>query len=323
MHRSGTSVLTGVLGGLGLALPRPDDRWGPEPSNPEHFESLSMCVFDERLFEFLEGSWDGPPDLPRGWAERPELEAFDEEARRLAGHAFPEDRPVVWKDPRSCLLLPYWRRLLPEPLAAVLMWRAPTEVARSLRQRDGFSWSLGMALWEHYNRAALDALEGTHVYVMSYEELLGDPEALCNALAAWLDSLEWLGPHRGTWDLGRAAGVVTHDLRHQRPESDGPLLGSQGELVELFRRLRGAHASLPAANLAPPSIWGTAVLEEHRKVVLMAHRADAMKRRAAESSRRAEAAHRAMQSMRASRSWRMTRPLRALSTGRFRRQGTR
>jgi hypothetical protein len=41
MHRSGTSVLTGVLGGLGLSLPAPDDQWDPLPSNPEHYESMS------------------------------------------------------------------------------------------------------------------------------------------------------------------------------------------------------------------------------------------------------------------------------------------
>lgn len=277
MHRSGTSVLAGMLGGLGLTLPRPEDRWGPEPSNPEHFESASMCRFDDRLFEFLDASWDGPPELPAGWAERPELCDFDDDARRAAANAFPADGPVVWKDPRACLLLPYWRRLLPEPLAVVLMWRAPLEVARSLRQRDGFSLPLGLALWEHHNNAALDALEGTNVYVASYDELLDDPAALCRALAGWLDSLEWLRPWRGTWDPGRAAAVVSQTLRHQRKASDGPLLASQGELVERLRRLRGAHPSLPATDHAPDSTWSSAVLEEHRKVVLMRRRIDGLK----------------------------------------------
>lgn len=337
MHRSGTSVLTGVLGGLGLALPHPDDRWDPLPSNPEHFESMSMVNFDDRLLEFLEASWDAPPELGPGWETLPSLEAFDDEARRAAATAFPGDGPVVWKDPRACLLLPYWRRLLPQPLAAVLMWRAPMEVARSLHDRNGLSSALGIALWEHYNRVALDELEGTPVFVTSYDELLGDPVGLCHELAAWLDSLEGLASWRGTWDLTGGTEVVTEALRHHRAGPDERLLGGQAELVGRLRQLQGAHQSLPATALSPPSPWGPALIEEHRKAVLMSRRVDALVEallaaddanehlRAAndglvatmaESSRQANQAWRAVRSMHASTSWRITRPLRAISARR-------
>ena len=190
--------------------------------------------------------------------------------------AFPDDGPVVWKDPRACLLLPYWRRLLPQPLAAVLMWRSPTEVASSLEQRDGLSWTLGAALWECYNKAALDALEGTPVYVTSYEELLDRPADLCRGLGDWLDSLEWFASWRGSWDPERASGEIAGALRHQRAESDGPLLDSQVELVERLRQLRGAHRSLPASGLAPASPWAAAILEERRTAVLLNRRLDAL-----------------------------------------------
>ena len=276
MHRSGTSALTGVLGGLGLTLPQPSDRWEPLPSNPEHFESASMVWFDEHLIELLEGNWDAPPPLPSGWEERSELKAFDDEARRAARCAFPDDGPVVWKDPRACLLLPYWRRLLPQPLAAVLMWRAPAEVASSLHQRDGLNWTLGAALWERYNRAALEVLEGSHVYVASYEQLLDEPADLCRGLGEWLDSLEWLAPWRGTWDLERASDVVTDALRHQRAESGGPLLDSQVQLVDRLHQLRGAHRSLPASDMASVSPWADAILEERRRAVLLSRRLDAI-----------------------------------------------
>ncbi len=341
MHRSGTSVLTGVLGGLGLALPHVDDRWEPLPSNPEHFESMSMVNFDDHLLEYLEGSWDAPPDLSPGWETRPSLEAFDDEARRAAATAFPGRGPVVWKDPRVCLLLPYWRRLLPPPLAAVLMWRAPMEVARSLEDRNGLSSALGIALWEHYNRAALDQLEGMPVYVTSYDELLTDPVGLCRELAAWLDSLEGLASQRGTWDPAGGAEVVTDALRHHTARPDERLLGGQAELVGRLRQLHGAHQSLPAAALSPPSPWGASLIEEHRKAFLLSRRADALEeaRRAAEaanenlrtangrleatndrleaavaeSTRQADQAGRALRSIRRSTSWRITRPLRAIS----------
>ena len=109
----------------------------------------------------LGGTWSAPPaSTPGGsvaggrdppWRGRG--------ARRLARPS-PPTGPVVWKDPRLCLLLPWWRPLLPAPVATVLVWRHPVAVARSLRSRQGFTVSLGLALWERYNRAALAALAG-------------------------------------------------------------------------------------------------------------------------------------------------------------------
>ncbi len=142
-------------------------------------------------------------------------------------------------------------------------------MANSLHQRDGLDWTLGAALWESYNKTALDVLEGTPVYVTSYGELLEEPADLCRALGDWLDSLEWLASWRGTWNPERAADAVTDALRHQRPESEGPLLDSQVELVERLGQLRGAHSSLPASGLPPISPWVGAVLEEHRSAVLL------------------------------------------------------
>ena len=323
MHRSGTSALTGVLGGLGLTLPQPSDRWGPEPSNPEHFESASMVWFDEHLIEFLEGNWDAPPPLPSGWEERPELKAFDDEACRAARCAFSDDGPVVWKDPRACLLLPYWRRLLPRPLAAVLMWRSPTEVANSLHQRDGLDWTLGTALWESYNKTALDVLEGTPVYVASYGELLEEPADLCRALGDWLDSLEWLASWRGTWNPERAADAVSDALRHQRPESEGPLLDSQVELVERLGQLRGAHSSLPSSGLPPISPWVSAVLEEHRSAVLLSRRLDAVQGTPAPAEGANQQKPTIDQPAPLTSSGRRTRPLWALSARRSRKRDAR
>jgi len=330
MHRSGTSALTGMLGGLGLGLPQPDDQWDPLPSNPEHFESMSSVLFDDRLLEFLGGSWDGPPDLPAGWEHRLDVQAFDDEARRAARRAFPDGGPVVWKDPRSCLLLPYWRRLIPETWAAVLMWRSPTEVARSLYQRDGLSWAVGTALWEHYNRAALGALEGTQVYVTSYDELLVDPVGLCGALGAWLDSLDALAARRGTWDVEGGTAGVQEALRHQRLEEDEPLLDSQRDLLERLRQLHGPHQSLPAAGLAPPSPWGSAVLEEHRKAVVLSREVEAREESRLVSEdiieqleASAAQSYRTVQAMRTTTSWRLTQPFRSLSAGRHRRHGGR
>ena len=105
------------------------------------------------------------PQLPEGWENDSGLPDQSAATEALAA-AYPDPGPSVWKDPRICLLLPYWRAVLQAPMAAVLVWRAPLAVARSLRRRDGTPLPYGVALWERYNRSAIANLAGTDVYVL-------------------------------------------------------------------------------------------------------------------------------------------------------------
>ncbi len=148
MHRSGTSALTGALGSLGFGIPQPGDRMDWPESNPEHWESSALTVYDDEVLADLGGSWDAPPELPAGWETGAAIRV-EPRPETVARRAFPDPGPIVWKDPRLCLLLPYWRRFLPGPHAAVLIWRSPLAVARSLQRRDGMhsprGWPCGSA----------------------------------------------------------------------------------------------------------------------------------------------------------------------------------
>jgi hypothetical protein len=60
----------------------------------------------------------------------------------------------VLKEPRLCLLLPVFRPAIVNPVVIFIV-RSPVEVAASLRLRNKPPLSLGIALWEFYNRQAL------------------------------------------------------------------------------------------------------------------------------------------------------------------------
>jgi hypothetical protein len=124
MHRSGTSAITGALGALGLQAMHAKDRMDSPRSNPEHWESKSLSHHNDRILRRMGASWDAPTDLPLGWHVDPDI-VGDVDLAALVTSAYPEPGPSVWKDPRLCLLLPYWRSVLPAPLAAVFVWRSP------------------------------------------------------------------------------------------------------------------------------------------------------------------------------------------------------
>jgi len=262
MHRSGTSALTGALGRLGLMLPATDDIVVGRYDNPVHYESRALTDLDDAILRVLGGTWSAPPVLEPGWERAPAVAEVTARAVQSARRAFPGEGPVVWKDPRQCLLLPLWRSILPPPVTAILLWRAPLATARSLRTRQGFPISLGLALWERYTRHALDALAGHAAYVMRYEELLADPVGSVRAVADWLRSERGVSIRVDDSAVFEAASSVSGSLARHEGEGDVPEVIRHE--VDALTSLGGAHAHLPdAAPAEPPSWMADAIAQRH------------------------------------------------------------
>jgi hypothetical protein len=271
MHRSGTSALAGALGALGFNQVRPGDRVEWSQSNPEHWESLSLGLFDEGLLHRLGGSWDAPPDLPRHWVHSASILGGGEAVATMA-EAFPQPGPSVWKDPRLCLLLPYWRTLLPEPPAAVFVWRNPLAVAHSLYRRDGMPLAVGLALWERYNRAALESLAGLDTFGVDFDHAVADPTGFVERCAAWLGALDQFDQASGRWDLDQAATSIASDLKHQParfPAADEALVtAEQRQLLGCLQGATGVHHPLRQGPPPVESAWTTAIIDTRRATAL-------------------------------------------------------
>jgi hypothetical protein len=255
MHRAGTSAMTGALAALGMALPPEGDLIQGRPDNPVHYESDALVALNDRILASVGGWWDAPPVDGLG-PQVGRVEAmWNAEAVATLERIFPGPGPNVWKDPRNCLLLPYWRGLLADPVVVVLVWRSPLSVALSLRERDGSTIAQGLALWEYYNRRALDAVVGLPAYVVNDEELIRAPLPTLTAIAEWLTEvgIEAHG-HRG-WDVGSAARRVTPGLSHHGSSDLAGILPSQIEVIDHLEALRGPHAIIPPVTLGPPSLW--------------------------------------------------------------------
>jgi len=262
MHRSGTSAVTGALGQLGLAVPASQDLVTGRPDNPVHFESRALTDVDDAVLRAAGGSWSAPPVLAPGWERSPAVLGAMEGAGRAAWRAFPDAGPVVWKDPRMCLLLPLWRAVLPGPLTIVFVWRSPLAVARSLGSRQGFTVSHGLALWERYNRAALAALAGHEVFVVRYEEMLDDPITTLAALAGWLD-LRGGAPEVAT-DEKIAAAVSSVSRRLSTHEGDGALPDVVRHAVDFLTTLGGVNDHLPPVELPAAPPWMADAFRQRR-----------------------------------------------------------
>jgi hypothetical protein len=188
MHRSGTSLITRLVSLLGLALCRHDDLLLGGTRNPRgHWESKSLVRFNDRLLGELGGTWFCPPLL--GAKEvSPMLRRHAADALTVLQDAHPE-RPWVWKDPRTCVLLPFWSAVLEQRAAYVLVVRHPFEVSDSLSHRNGFTPLLSLALWERYTRQAMLGAAGRALMVCTYDGVLADPVAWCERVVAFMSEL--------------------------------------------------------------------------------------------------------------------------------------
>jgi hypothetical protein len=329
-HRSGTSAVTGALVSLGLHGVDPSDRMDDPASNPEHWESQATALWDEALLVGLGGSWDAPPAPDADWGElRPGHDGTGHDPASIMAAAYPEPGPLVWKDPRASLLLPYWRGLLPGPLTAVFVWRNPTEVARSLEARDGIPFEDGLALWEWYNRTAASGLRGIDTFVLDYASVVEHPSATITGLTEWLTALGRFSPWSDTWDVTRAETSVHADLVHHRspvPAHEGDSLPAQEQITKWLRSSAGGHTPFDSGPPAPSSPWVEAVIRARRERShllrsLAQARVDSAEHQATirrlegelhAADEMIEGAQLHIERLTASTSWKITRPLRTV-----------
>jgi hypothetical protein len=231
MHRSGTSMIASLLHTCGLDLGPKKDFLPPAPNNPEGFwESRSFLRLNDAILKKLGGSWDHPPRMDvAGWEDEPHLQHLCERAGKLV-RRFDGQEPWGWKDPRNCLTLPFWRKLLPE-MNVLICVRNPLAVAESLRLRNGISYADSFDLWLTYNRRVLAAAPVEYRLVTHCQAYLNDPRTeLCRVL-------QWAGISATEDQVEQACQRISQSLMHHRMTTDD--LADAGASDELLRCYRG------------------------------------------------------------------------------------
>lgn len=246
MHRSGTSAITSLVGQLGPELGDPGDLMAPNEANQSgYWESTKLAEFQESLLEKLGGDWKTPPVLQLGWEKDQRLVRRVGLARRTFRQVYGDAEQWVWKDPRTVLLLPFWRRALRFDPIVVGIFRNPLEVADSLAARDEMPKSHALRLWETYNRALLANARGLPAFMTSYEDLVDDPVAMARELSTFLEG-QGLTVRRTGDDTLRSCvdSALRHNVHHASgADRDDDVTDAQHDLLRTLREARGHHSS--------------------------------------------------------------------------------
>ncbi|MGK7345178.1 MAG: sulfotransferase [Candidatus Nitrospinota bacterium M3_3B_026] len=248
MHRSGTSMLAGLLKELGVSM-----GWSKRHNESVLFQRLNIAV--ERA---LNAGWDSPESyrwLSVCHGKKDELLAWlkkrVEGARgglyfgRLGPLAFKRvssiDGPWGWKDPRNTFTFDLWREIFPGAKVIHIM-RNGVDVAASLRKREtenpprlfsvyssfrACSLEGGFSLWKAYvERARSIVPDGGEkdILHLRYEDFLSAPAGRLGEI------LDFIGASAPRGAIERAVSEVDTSRLY-------PFLGD-GELRAFYESVR-------------------------------------------------------------------------------------
>lgn len=181
MHRSGTSMIAGVLQLCGAHLG--NNLLSGKRDNPNgHFEDKDFVRLNDVILKWNGGTWDNPPKkvpIPK-----------DLSTLKTWANGWPDNGVVLWKDPRAVYTIPVWEAALrPAPLRVLIVARRTPAVIESLMKRNKFSHAQAQALVSQYlhqmKRLLIKMDYGTWAAV-AYEGVLKSWRTELSGVLKWL-----------------------------------------------------------------------------------------------------------------------------------------
>ena len=252
MHRSGTSAATRLVNLLGPSVcVRRDLLMGTSNNEKGFWESRSLIRANDELLNDMGHTWWFPPTLDELARWEGELDgAAMAAARDTFGQVYPTE-PWVWKDPRTCLTLSFWRRALGRPVVGIVVYRNPSDIARSLERRNQMDPQFGTALWMRYTRLLLEQAETMPLMVSGYDDIVHDPRSWSESVRRFLGDLGMQVVSEV--DAASVREFVDPRLRHNADRP--PATGAAADLFDVLRSLDGVHPSFAAPALGDEAPW--------------------------------------------------------------------
>ncbi len=233
MHRSGTSLITGVCNLLGVEIG--SNFLEANRDNEKGFwEHRAVVEVHEELLKHLGSGWDDTRILPENWQRREEIKPFKEKLKEIITRDFGNCKLWGIKDPRMVRLLPLWLDVFANSKitpAFIITWRNAASVALSLERRDGFYPEKSLLLWTIYNLEAEKWTRGKARVFLEYDKVIEN----------WRTEFFRAGETLGiSWPAATAEEEINrlvlpelkHHAKRELPETQGAKIRSWAEETE-------------------------------------------------------------------------------------------
>jgi len=201
MHRSGTSALAGVISRLGAYFGN-----NIMPSSSEnkkgYYENMDIFTLNKYILYKLNSTWHDTNELIMDSENKEllaELSILIEYVLKtsfgfIQGIGSGKDSSIIAiKDPRICLFLPLYKKVLNEmnyEVHLIKAYRDESEIVASLMSRDkGFTENKCRDLVSKYNRAIENIIED--IPIINYSNLLNNTDTVLSCLKQHLWFLDY------------------------------------------------------------------------------------------------------------------------------------
>lgn len=244
MHRSGTSIVGGLLNQMGLNVGGPLIR-AAEDNAKGFFERVDVVLQNDYLMkkQTVHYAWN-TQKFDSHLALKHALEGEDtpwfSEGRR--GLAFLNDKknvPWMLKDPRLCITLRTWLGLLHQVPAVLFTYRHPLDVALSLHKREFEQYRIarGLKMWYVYNMRGIQNSHDLCRVVASHKRVMSEPQPELDRIHDQLRQCGVAVPRKLT--PVQIADFIDIKLQHGRTT------------------LKDASCGQELSTLVPPDTWPT------------------------------------------------------------------
>lgn len=243
MHRSGTSVLARMLSLMGVYFGPEGASTGANAENPKGFwERRDVRNLNDLLLQSAGCDWNRPLNFTAAAVPKDVIDQFYRDGGRIVLD-MDAHRPWFLKEPRLCLLMPIWRRVLEVPVCIHIL-RNPVEVASSLRTRNKIPMEVGLALWEAYVRSASAHTADLPSVFVSHRRMMDSP---AEELASLRAQLEKVGVHLPRQPSPREIDAfVRRDLYREKEEREDLREWARAPQVQMFRKALRSPAGFKA-----------------------------------------------------------------------------
>lgn len=276
MHRSGTSLLTGLLSQVGVKMGR--RLYAPQKNVNEKgfWEHEDIVDTHDELLLSLGSQWDDLLPLNDKWWEAEAIQPFVARLDKLVRRDFSDAEVWALKDPRMCRLLPLWLPLLEAQQTRptfICMNRNPVEVVASLQKRDGFSREKALVLWLSHSLSAELYSRGMSRVFIGFDQVVNNPVETLLKIEREANLVFPISVKEASDNIN---GFVSPDLRHHKADAalkqaDEGLSRMANELYRLFQEMEVETSShhqlidrIASDFIAYQKKWNVELLEQIR-----------------------------------------------------------
>jgi len=199
MHRSGTSIVAGMMSKLGVDMGR--DKLSANWGNPTgHYEDKEFLQMNKRILDIAGGGWANPPEIEDILSAGKQL---NDEVSSLITRKHPTY--WGWKDPRTSLTLPVYLPFLSE-YHIVICTRKNDQIAKSLERRSGIETVRAKALSKYYYRMIDRFVDTESACYVEFDKSTKYPKRVARSVA------QHIGIDASSEDIARAASIVRPTL---------------------------------------------------------------------------------------------------------------